>query len=110
MRIKLSQSQWRKIGQKVGWMPRDPGEFSDSDLGPIFTADEEETALLGPEEDADPYHDGMVEGTSDRKSGRHDHSANPYRIDTDEGVRKFDEWKRGYEDGWNSEGFEEAYR
>jgi hypothetical protein len=54
MKIKLSQKQWELIGKKAGWIPRDPTDISDQDLGPIMTPDEEEDVLLGPEETMSP--------------------------------------------------------
>ena len=51
MKIKLSQKQWNLIGKRAGWIPRDPTDISDEDLGPIMTPDEEEEILLGPIEE-----------------------------------------------------------
>jgi hypothetical protein len=103
--IKLSQKQWESIGKKAGWMPKDPSDVSDTDLGPVYTADDEEIALQGPD-DNDPeysFNSGILEGKRQRKLGHHDTSGNPYRIDTPEGQKKFDDWMRGFEVGWNGE-------
>ena len=103
MKIKLSQKQWESIGKKAGWMPRDPTDVSDADLGPIMTAEEEENVLLGPEEN-DPfaaYKDGYKRGLEAKKQGSQDTSGNPYRTDTESGVLKSDQWMRGFKDAWD---------
>ena len=63
MKIKLSQKQWETIGKKAGWIPRDTSDVSDKDLGAILTPQDEEDALLGPEDPLDPlyaYKDGSL--------------------------------------------------
>lgn len=103
MKIKLSHKQWLRIGQSTGWAPRDPSEYSDVDLGPIMTADEEEEALLGPEDNDPfyPYKDGYQRGLEAKEKGTQDTSDNPYRTDTESGTLKFDQWRQGYQDAWN---------
>jgi len=108
-KIKLSQSQWRLIGKKAGWIPRDPSEYSDEDLGPIMTPEEEEEILLGPEEDIEPNH-AYKEGYKNGLLSLKDNSlpvVNPYRIDTDSGVALFDEWRDGFRDA--EKGFPSKY-
>ena len=101
MKIKLSKSQWENIGKVAGWTPRDPTEFSDQDIGPFYDADEEENALLGEEEDYDPdyaYNSGYDQGIASLKYKHLNEGDNPYRVDTEEGVKKFDEWRQGFKD------------
>ncbi len=100
MKIKMSKSQWRKIGQKAGWAPTDPSDFSDKDIVPFYTPQEEEDAIFGPDEEADPYGDGVKCG----KSLAGTTSENPYSPATPNGIKKFDEWARGFRDGRKSIG------
>ena len=110
MKIKLSRKQWELIGKKAQWIPRDPGEFSDQDLGPIMTADEEEDALLGPEDPHDPfyaYKDGYKHGVEDKKVDDMGRNINQYGTHSNEALIKFDQWRNGYKDGY--EGKPSAY-
>lgn len=103
MKIILSKSQWESIGKKAGWIPRDPTDVSDADLGPIMTAEEEENVLLGPEKN-DPfsaYKDGYKRGLEAKKQGAQDTSDNPYRTDTETGTLKSDQWTRGFKDAFD---------
>jgi ribosome modulation factor len=100
MKIKLSQKQWKLIGKKAGWAPRDPSDISDADLGPIYTADEEEDILLGPEENLsdedrlkEAYRDGYEIGLTDDSTIRM-----PYRQDTETGSALSKEWFKGWKD------------
>lgn len=110
MKIKISKRQWELIGKKAGWTPRDPMEFSDADLGPIMTPDEEEEVLLGPEDPYDPfyaYKDGYKKGSEDKKIGGYGDEKNPYGTHSNEALMKFDQWRNGYKDGY--EGKPSAY-
>lgn len=100
MKIKLSQKQWKFIGKQAGWIPRDPIDISDADLGPVMTPEDEEEILLGPEED-DPfyaYKSGYERGLEAKKNGRVGSEGNPYRTDTESGLKKFDQWSNGFKD------------
>ena len=74
-----------------------------------MTADEEEEALFGPEEDVDPlyaYKDGYKSGREARenkeKGYRPVEADNPYRTDTESGIVKFDQWRQGFQDAFNA--------
>jgi hypothetical protein len=99
MKIKLSKRQWEFIGRKAGWSPINLGDATDRDLDGALTPDEEEDLLLGPNEEVTPemvYKDGYEAGLRDKKHPGL--SSNPYRTDTDEGVKKFDQWREGFRD------------
>lgn len=97
MKIKISKSQWRKIGQNAGWMPTDVSELVDTDVDAIYSPEDEENVLLGPEEvnDNHAYESGKRDGQDPQKQMTLD---NPYRTDTDSGRKKYDEWMRGFKD------------
>lgn len=102
MKIKLSKKQWELIGKKAQWIPRDPMDISDEDLGPILTPDEEEEILLGKEEEPGPYdayQDGYTKGGEGTKFKNV--NINPYGLDTDYGRASFDQWEEGFSDAQN---------
>jgi len=75
--------------------PIDLSNLSDRDLGPAYTPEEEESALLGEEEPDDNY--AYKSGYSEGLRGLTE--SNPYRVDTESGRSKFIEWRKGYADG-----------
>ena len=96
MKIKLSKVQWQAIGKKAGWTPSDPSEFSDRDVEPCYSPEDEEDILFGRDE-GDPdyaYNDGYRRGTLTYGET----SDNLYRADTEEGRKKFDDWLQGFND------------
>jgi len=95
MKITLSKSQWEQIGKEANWEPTDPSEFSDGDPGEIYDADSEESLLYGEDEvdDHHAYKSGYSDGLYDRSE-----SDNPYRTDTDNGLKMFLEWQEGFGD------------
>lgn len=105
MKFKISKSQWEQIGKTAGWMkkaqwsPSDLSDRTDTDLGPVYTADEEEDILLGKEENLTDeellqkaYMDGYKIGKEDLPSTM------PYRQDTDFGRALATKWLDGYND------------
>ena len=100
MKIKISKKEWLKAGKHAGWVPRDPGEFSDQDIGPFYDAQEEEDALLGPEEpvnlEADnrrAYEDGYQYGLKNR-----DTLGCPYGSHSDRSIELTTFWFDGHKD------------
>ena len=75
--------------------PIDLTNLSDRDLGPAYTPEQEEDALLGEEEIDEnyAYKDGYQNGLRG-----FDTSDNPYRTDTELGKKKFNEWTKGFSD------------
>jgi hypothetical protein len=99
MKIKISKREWLRAGQSSGWMPRDPINVSDRDLNPMYTAQDEENALLGKEEsqesvDKSVYEDGFKTGASKEN----DSSTCPYRSDT----KLSNIWWEGFKKGKES--------
>jgi len=83
MKIKISKNEWLRVGQSSGWMPRDPMGVSDTDLGPMYTAQDEEDALLGKEDSTEEirkkvYEDGYQAGSAKETDG----NDCPYRSNT----------------------------
>lgn len=104
MKIRLSKSQWEQIGRKAKWIPADPSTYSDADLPPASSPQEEEDAIFGKDEN-DPnhaYNSGFEQGEASRKYKHISDLDNPYRIDTEEGKRKYDEWRAGFNDNLSS--------
>ena len=99
MKIKLSKQEWLRVGQSSGWMPRDTMDVSDRDLNPMYTAQDEENALLGKEESQEEvnksvYNDGFKAGSS----RENDASSCPYKSDT----RLSNIWWEGFRKGKES--------
>lgn len=124
MKIKLSKSQWEKIGQNTGWKSIDPADRLDSDVGGGFlTPDEEEIALLGEEDpeftlinvveiptvEVNAYIKGYEAGYC-RKLDKDFISFNPYRLDTDNGRKLFDVFREGEEDALAGKPPKEGYK
>jgi len=106
-KLKISKKEWTTLGKKAGWMPSDPSTFSDEDLGPIYDPDTEETALLGEEEGyISAYKDGYNDGVLAKKKDDKYFYSNPYRTDT----QAFEDWQRGFNDGWNGKETQDDYR
>ena len=96
MKIKMSKSQWEQVGKTAGWMPRDPMGVSDLDLGPMYTAEDEENALLGKEDSIEEvrvkvYEDGYQAGIAKETIG----NDCPYKS----GTNLSDIWWKGFEKG-----------
>lgn len=105
-KITVSISQWNSLSKKAQWLPQDPSNFSDKDLGPIYDPDEEEIALQGEDDPIDPnaeYKEGFEAGTDSKTFPHISTSDNPYRVDTEEGKQKFDKWLQGFNDAINSQ-------
>ena len=96
---------------------RDISDLTDRDIGPFYTADEEEDALLGQDEpelsedeyEKEAYSNGHKEALG--RSEYEDMSKNagywcrpPYRTDTDMGRRLDNAWRKGYWDALKSIG------
>lgn len=110
MKIKISQKQWESIGKKAGWIPRDPTDVSDKDIGPIMTPDEEEEALLGPEEPEQPfserlinaYNEGYNNGLLKKKNNKSDTTDCPYGNHSEQSSALSRKWFDGWRDAWES--------
>ena len=100
MKFTISKKQWEYIGKKAQWMSQDPSDFSDQDLGAIYTPDEEEIALQGEDDVDEDYAEksGYEAGLLAKKNNNLDTSDNPYRVDTESGIKKFEQWMKGFQD------------
>lgn len=124
MKIKLSKKQWEETGRKAGWKSIDPSERLDSDIeGGFLTPDEEEIALLGEEDpefttingveipsvEVNAYVKGYEEGYK-QKLDKDFVPMNPYRLDTDQGIKLFDIFKEGEKDALSDKPPKEGYK
>jgi hypothetical protein len=112
MQVKLSKTEWERVGLKSGWLkkaginwyPANLSERLDKDVVGALTPDEEEELLLGANEKEEThaaYFEGYEEGLIQKKKGNNDNSNNPYRYDTEAGRIKFDEWMNGFTDAFD---------
>lgn len=96
MKIKLSKQEWLRVGQTAGWSPKNPNDFSDKDLGSIYTANEEENELLGKSDPIEKVKEDVYqEGYKIGKSKDMDSSSCPYR----EGTDLWTKWWEGFDKG-----------
>jgi len=95
----ISEEFTKSLKAQFVKQPIDLSDFSDRDLGPAYTPEEEEDALLGEEEIDENY--AYKDGYKDGLRGL-DTANNPYRSDTESGKKKFDEWMKGFNDARQS--------